>query len=59
MRLVVRYHTIIEIDLPQNTNPQQTPNNEHSLQNAESVMTAIKDKLPEKEEKMRFYVSST
>ena len=34
-----------------NANPQQTPNNEHSLQNAESVMTAIKDKLPEKRRK--------
>ena len=34
-----------------NANPQQTPNNEHSLQNAESVMTAIKDKLPEKKKK--------
>ena len=58
MRLVVRYHTIRDRPTP-NANPQQTPNNEHSLQNAESVMTAIKDKLPEKEEKMRFYVSST
>ena len=34
-----------------NANPRQTPNNEHSLQNAESVMTAIKDKLPEKRRK--------
>lgn len=34
-----------------NANPQQTPLNEHSLKNAESVMTAIKDKLPEKRRK--------
>lgn len=34
-----------------NANPQQTPQNEHSLKNAESVMTAIKDKLPEKRRK--------
>ena len=34
-----------------NANPQQTPNNEHSLKNAELVMSAIKDKLPEKRRK--------
>ena len=34
-----------------NANPQQTPLNEHSLQNAELVMNAIKDKLPEKRRK--------
>ena len=34
-----------------NANPQQTPQNEHSLKNAESVMSAIKDKLPEKRRK--------
>lgn len=34
-----------------NANPQQTPQNEHSLKNAESVMTAIRDKLPEKRRK--------
>lgn len=34
-----------------NANPQQTPNNEHSLKNAELVMNAIKDKLPEKRRK--------
>jgi hypothetical protein len=34
-----------------NANPQQTPQNEHSLKNAESVMTAIKEKLPEKRRK--------
>lgn len=34
-----------------NANPQQTPLNEHSLQNAELVMSAIKDKLPEKRRK--------
>ena len=34
-----------------NANPQQTPNNEHSLPNAELVMTAIKDKIPEKRRK--------
>ena len=34
-----------------NANPQQTPNNEHSLKNAESVMSAIKEKLPEKRRK--------
>ena len=34
-----------------NANPRQTPNNEHSLPNAELVMTAIKDKIPEKRRK--------
>ena len=34
-----------------NADPQQTPNNEHSLKNAELVMSAIKDKLPEKRRK--------
>ena len=34
-----------------NANPQQTPQNEHSLKNAELVMSAIKDKLPEKRRK--------
>ena len=34
-----------------NANPQQTPNNEHSLPNAELVMSSIKDKLPEKRRK--------
>jgi hypothetical protein len=34
-----------------NANPQQTPNNEHSLSSADLVMTAIKNKLPEKRRK--------
>ena len=34
-----------------NANPQQTPNNEHSLSSAELVMSAIKNKLPEKRRK--------
>lgn len=34
-----------------NANPQQTPQDEHSLKNAESVMTAIKEKLPAKRRK--------
>lgn len=34
-----------------NANPQLTQNNEHSLSSAELVMSAIKDKLPEKRRK--------
>ena len=34
-----------------NANPQQTHNNEHSLSSADLVMTAIKNKLPEKRRK--------
>ena len=34
-----------------NANPQQTPQNEHSLKNSELVMSAIKEKLPEKRRK--------
>ena len=34
-----------------NADPQLTQKNEHSLKNAESVMTAIKEKLPEKRRK--------